>query len=95
MLNKEIRIARWLISAIKSLFTFRGATSDGRINRSIPGWTPRRGSRGRVRYSYLASARRVHIGSVILKRFELNTSSGRRMVSRKFKMLRHGRLVAA
>ncbi|MGA9769990.1 MAG: hypothetical protein WBV94_13180 [Blastocatellia bacterium] len=95
MLNKAIRIARWLISAIKSLFTFRGATSDGRIDRSIPGWTHRRGSRGRVRYSYLASARRVHIGSIILKRFELNTQTGKRIISRKFKVLRHGRLVAA
>ncbi|HST21000.1 MAG TPA: hypothetical protein VLR90_07780 [Blastocatellia bacterium] len=99
-MNKAIARARWLISVIMNLFANRG-TSKKKSTTTQYKFQPRafkpHGSRlrRRVRYSYLASSRRVHVGSVILKRFELHTKSGRRIISRRFKVLKHGYLVAA
>lgn len=103
MLKKAIARARRIIGAIMNLFANRGvrangttATKDTRYKFQPRALKTRiRRVRRRVRYSYLASARRVHVGSVMLKRFELNTAAGRRIVSRKFKVLKHGKLVAA
>lgn len=103
MLNYIIARTRWIISAIIKLFSKSGDTTNGtsasrfrfRPRALRPRGTGRSSSRMLVRYSYLASARRVRVGSIVLKRFELNTKSGRRIVSRRFKVLKHGYLVAA
>lgn len=102
MIKKTIAKARQFAGAIKKLFADRGVETTGTIGTTVTQYKfqPRalktrvRLARRRVRYSYLASARQVHVGSVVLKRFELNTAAGRRIVSRKFKVLKHGRLVA-
>jgi hypothetical protein len=93
MLNKSLQKIRTLLSFIRVLLASRGAQSNGHFRQHRP--VESRINGGRVRYSYLASARRVRVGTIVSKRFELNTDAGRRIITRKFKVLKHGNLVAA